>query len=269
MRTATVCCITLFLLAACGHSGSSGGGNPVNDSYLASIVVSVPGAQLTDSLIYTDQKRVARFAQYLTNGGTTNVVTCDFSFSGNSALPDSYSYAITGSAAEIHQLIYDGQGRIIKDTCGSTNFVTYYLYPGNYIICNIRFEGTPDDSHFDTLAIQNGNVANEKVWTTDFTPWQMEADLTLGHATASNPVYKTEIAGSVGPLLYVLSSYNFGGYSDFISKGIVTKISGTGDGVPPGGIGYTPKLDAKGRVSAVTATGVGVPAGIETAFTYY
>lgn len=269
MRTAAVCCITLFLLASCGHSGSSGGGSPVNDSYLASIVINVPGAQLTDSFSYTDQKRVARFAQYLTNNSNTNIVTCDFSFSGNSALPDSYTYAITGGVAEVHQLTYDGQGRITKDTCGSSNFVTYYLYSGNYIVCNIRFEGTPDDSHFDTLTVQNGDITNEKVWTTDFGPWQMEADLTLGHATAANPGYKAEIAGSVGPLLYVLSAYNFGGYSDFISKTIVGRITGTSDGVPPGGIGYTPKVDAKGRVSSVTATGAGVPLGIVTAFTYY
>jgi hypothetical protein len=196
-------------------------------------------------------------------------MTCDFSFSGNSSLPDSYTYALNGSATEIHQLTFDGQGRITKDTCGSTNFVTYYLYSGNYIICHILFEGTTDDSHFDTLAVQNGNVTNEKVWTTDFTPWQQEADLTLSHATAANPGYKAEVAGSVGPLLYVLSAYNFGGYSDFISKAIINKITGTGDGVPAGGIGYTVNTDAQGRVSSVAATGTGVPAGIETAFTYY
>ena len=58
-------------------------------------------------------------------------------------------------------------------------------------------------------------------------------------------------------------------YGDYISKAVMNKISGTGDGLPAGGYNYTVSTDGTGRVSAITLTGPGVPAGAKTVFTYY
>lgn len=269
LRMVTVCCIVISLLVSCGHKDPSGGGNPVNNSYLKSAYTVSPDEQLIDSFTYDDQKKIASFGQYVTNAGNNYFIRCDFSFSGSSTLPDSYVYSDNGGNQETHQLTFDGQGRITIDTCATSHFVTHYTYSGNYIICTILFEGTMDDAQIDSLLVTDGNFTAEKIWGTDNGSWEKQGDVTFGHATAANPGYKAEIAGSVGPLLYVLSVYNFGGWSDYISKSTVNKVTGVADGLPPGGFSYAVHTDAQGRVSSVTPTGAGVPAGIETAFNYY
>lgn len=269
LRAAALCCFFMAMLPSCSHHDDTGGGNPVNNSYLASVYDYVPGALLVDSFTYDAQKRVGRYAQYLTSSGNTYAATFDFSFSGNNALPDSYLYTDEGNNEETHQLTFDGQGRIVKDTCSSNHFVTYYTYSGDYTICSILFEGTMDDAFIDSLKVTDGNLTAEKVWGADYSPWEKQGDIAYGHATAANPGYKAEIAGSVGPLLYVLSTYNYGGYADFISKAVMNKITGVSDGLPASGVNYSIKADSKGRVSTMTASGVGVPSGVQTVFNYY
>ena len=262
------CSFIVFMLSSCGHHNDTGGGNPVNNSYLKSVYTISPDGQLIDSFMYNDQKNIASYGQYVTNNGNHYFVRYDFNFSGSNTLPDSYQYSDNGNNQETHQLTFDGQGRITKDTCATTNFVTYYTYSGNYIICTILFEGTMDDAKIDSLIVTGGNFIGEKLWGTDNGSWVQEGDVAYGHATAANPGYKAEIAGSVGPLLYVLSVYNYGGWSDYISKSTFNKVAGVADGLPPGGFSYSIKVDGTGRVSQLTP--VGVPAGTaEIDYNYY
>ena len=242
----------------------------MNNSYLASARTVSQSTMITDSFSYDDQHRVARYAQYATDGTHSGVITADFTFSGSNALPAGYTYTYNTDAPETHQLTYDGQGRIIKDTSLSGNyFVTYYAYSGNYIINTILFDGTYDNAQIDSLKVTDGNVTGLKVWGEDQGNWEKQGDLSLGHVTAANPGYKEQVANAVGPLLYVLAVYNYGGYNDYISKALTNKITGTSDGLPAAGINYAVGLDATGRVSSIAPTGAGVPAGTKTVFTYY
>ncbi len=137
------------------------------------------------------------------------------------------------------------------------------------MINRILFDGTQSGSQIDTLTVMNGDLTAEKIWGEDQGSWTNQGDLIYGHPTAVNPGYKAQVANTVGPLLYVLTVYNFGGYADFISKTVVNKISGTADGLPTGGLNYTVVVNAKGRVISQAPVGIGIPAGTKTVFTYY
>lgn len=263
-------CLVVLVISSCHNNGSSDGGSPVNNSYLASARIVSQGTIITDSFSYDSQHRVARFAEYETNGTDSADVTVDFNFSGGNALPVSYTATSNGGSPDTHELTFDGQGRITKDTSTSgSHFVTNYFYSGNYVICNILFDGTFNDAQIDTLVITSGNITGEKVWGFDNGTPELQGNLTYGHAAAANPGYKAEVANAVGPLLYVLSVYNFGGYADYISKAVMNKVSGYADGLPSAGYGYNVSTDDKGRVSSIAPTGAGVPAGVKVIFTYY
>ncbi|MBN9379831.1 MAG: hypothetical protein J0H74_03635 [Chitinophagaceae bacterium] len=271
LRTLAPCLSIAVIFSSCSHSGSSDG-NPVNNSYLASARTIGPDGILIDSFAYDAQHRVATFRQIATNGTDSGTMTSVFNFSGNTPLPDSYVYTQNDGTPETHVLTFDGQGRIIKDTsAGVSKFVTYYTYAGDNIICRIFFAGDlSSDAFVDTLIVKGGNMTGAKVWGWDHGvgQWEDQEQTTFGHATAANPGYKAEIAGAVGPLLHVLSVYNFGGHADYISKNIINKITGVVDGLPAGGITYTVHADASGRVSELTPNGVGA-AGYKTVYTYY
>lgn len=268
LQASALCAFIILLFSSCSHHNDAGGGNPVNNSYLKSAYTSSPGEVLIDSFTYDDQKKVASYGQYVTNNGNSYFVRFDFTFSGSNTLPDSYLYSDNANNQETHQLTFDGQGRITEDTCATSHFVTHYIYSGNYIICTILFEGTMDDGQIDSLLVTNGNLTAEKVWGTNNGAWEKQADVTYGHATAANPGYKAEIAGSVGPLLYVLTTYSYGGWSDYISKSTMNKVTGVGDGLPPGGFSYSVNADGSGRVSKLTPAGVAA-GSVAINFNYY
>lgn len=272
LRILALCLSVSFIFSSCSRSGSSGG-NPVNNSYLASARTIGPDGILIDSFSYNAQHRVATFSQYATNGTDSGTMTSTFNFSGNNTLPDSYVYTSNGSTPELHVLTFDGQGRIIKDTSkGVSNFVTYYAYSGNNIICRVFFAGDLNsDAFVDTLIVTDGNMTGAKVWGWDHGvgQWENQEQVTYGHAAAANPGFKAEIAATVGPLLHVLSVYNFGGHADYISKSIINRINGVVDGLPAGGATYTVHADASGRVSQLTPNGVGATEDYKTVYTYY
>lgn len=57
------------------------------------------------------------------------------------------------------------------------------------------------------------------------------------------------MSATVGPLLYVCTLNAYTGYGDFISRNIVEKITGIGDGIPlPGGLNFTAVADASNKV---------------------
>src|SRR5882762_174417 len=102
-------CIVVLILPSCRNGGSSDGGNPVNNSYLASARTIAPGSLIIDSFSYDSQHRVARFAQYATEGTNSADAIMDFTFSGSNTLPDSYTATSSGGAPDPHQLTFDGQ----------------------------------------------------------------------------------------------------------------------------------------------------------------
>ncbi|HVW61654.1 MAG TPA: hypothetical protein VHC48_16490 [Puia sp.] len=273
LRTLALSLAAAVVFSSCSHSGSSdGGGSPVNNSYLSSARTIAPDEIEVDSFAYDAQHRVATFAQYATNGTDSGSMTSVFNFSGSNPLPDSYVYTLNDGTPELHTLTFDGQGRIIKDTStGASHFVTYYTYPGNYIISRVFVAGDlSSEAYADTMVVTDGNWTGAKVWFWDPSEgqWADEEQVTYGHSAAANPGYKAEVANAVGPLLHVLSLYNFSGYADYVSKTIVTKVTGMLEDLPPGGAIYTAHADASGRVTELTPNGLGT-SGYKTVFTYY
>lgn len=268
LRTLTFCSCMAGVFSSCSKKDAGGGGNPVNSSYLSSIRMAGDDEITVDSFIYDAHHQVALFEQYKVDLQNNISDTIWTSFTGTAGhLPDHYTRIAASSGwPDEHQLTYDGQGRIIKDTSLSgSNFVTHYSYSGNYIVCRILFEGTDYDSHIDTLVMKDGNMTGIKVWGIDQGVLEKQADVVYEHATAANPAYKEEIANSVGPLLYVLTVYNYGGYADYLSKSVVSKISGKAEGLPGYSISFKINVDGSGRVSSLTSPGV---AGGDM-FTYY
>jgi hypothetical protein len=268
--TLTFCLAVIAAFSSCSHGGSSDPGNPVNNSYLSSVRSLEPGVVTIDSFTYDAQHKVARYEQFDEEDGQEYHFTAEFSFTGSNTLPDSYVATVNGGTADTHQLTFDGQGRIIKDTSLSgSHFVTYFIYSGNYIIGSTLFDGTLNNALIDTLTIKDGNITGERVWVADNGPLAYQGATTLGHSTAANPGYKPEIANTVGPLLAMLSINNYGGYTDFLSKTVMNKVTGDVEGLPPGGLSYSVSADGQGRVSSVTPHGTDVPDGVKTVFTYY
>ncbi len=264
----TFCACVAGVFSSCSKKDAGGGGNPVNSSYLSSIRVTGDDEIIVDSFVYDANHQVALFEQYKVDLQNDISDTIWTSFTGTAGhLPDHYTRVAASSGwPDEHQLSYDGQGRITRDTSlNGSNFVTYYSYSGNYIICRILFEGTDYDSHIDTLVMNNGNMTGLKVWGIDQGVLEKQADVIYDHAAAANPAYKAEIANSVGPLLYILTVYNYGGYADFLSKSVINKVSGKAEGLPGYTISYKINVDGSGRVSSLTYPGV---AGANT-FNYY
>src|SRR5262245_21096952 len=58
LRTVALCLVASIVLLSCSHGGSSDGGNPVNNSYLASVRSIAQGQTAVDSFVYDDKKRV-------------------------------------------------------------------------------------------------------------------------------------------------------------------------------------------------------------------
>jgi len=271
LRTPALFLVSVLVFSSCHKSETSNGGNPVNNSYLASARSFAPGYLTVDSFIYDASHNVAKFVQYQVDSANsrTDTIYTNFTYSGSSTLPTGYTTTYSSGIPDPHQLTFDGQGRIMKDTSlNGYGFVTYFTYPGNYIISETLYQGAVTDASVDTLTVSNGDVTGEKVWGTNQGSWEKQIDFSFVRASAANPGYKDHIASTIGPLLYVLDSYNYSAYGDYTSRTVISKLSGTAWGIP-GSITYNASLDGSGRVSAITPTGIGVPAGTTTMFTYY
>jgi len=277
IRHLTLCFFIAGIFSSCSKKDGSGDdGKPVNDSYLASARIIAPQSTTVDSFIYDANHRVTKFMVWLedpTNQASDTTFISFSTVSGN-LLPDHLTIAVSDdlSLLDHHQLIYDGQGRITKDTSLSgTGFVSYYSYSGNYIICRVLFNGAIDNYvSIDTLVMKDGNMVGQKLWTINQGVLEQQKNVVFDRGTAANPAYKADIASSVGPLLYILSVYNYRGFSDFLSRYVVKGISGVADGLPGGaGLSYSVSIDGSGRVAATSLDGSSVLSGVKTVFTYY
>ena len=116
----------------------------------------------------------------------------NFTFSGNNALPGGYAAYSSGSVtADVHQLSYDGQNRVTKDSSLSgSGFVTYYSYPNSLVIARVLFDGTAANNQIDTFSLSNGNVGGYKVYMPNDagTSDSLQGNLTYGYSGYANPL---------------------------------------------------------------------------------
>lgn len=248
----------LFLFACSKHNNTGSNNNgPV--SWLSSVSIYNSGTRLTDSILYDPSHRVAQFGQYQfdTTSGPPKVYSWTATFTlppDTAAPPTSYVYAGAG-VPETHQLSYDGQGRITKDTnLVTSGTVMYFSYFNSNIAVKIFFDGSQQDYQLDTLSLTNGNITTSRIHLPNaaHTADSLESSLILGYGGFGNPGYQSGIALAIGPLLYVLQLNTFGSVWDFTSIRAFNSVEdityGQSSGPTSSIITYTQTGDSKGRL---------------------
>jgi hypothetical protein len=210
-----------------------------------------------DSFSYDSSHRIASFMQFEFDTSTGTPLSGNWSavFSlpgGASAVPPSYTNNLTGNS-ELHQLFYDGQGRIIEDSStGVSGWIIYFSYPNNNIAITALLNGTIGNSIVDTLYLSGANIGNVHVYGPNNagTADSLEGVLKFGYSGIANPAYHSAIASGIGPLIYMLSFSGYGANIDPISQKAFNSLSGVGAGLPPNvTINYTLTTDSQGRLS--------------------
>ncbi len=273
----TLLCALLLGALSCKKS-NSGGGQPTSETtYLTSINNYLPGTQIADSISYDSSHRVVNLGYfgYDSTNGINPAIDSQlyaFTFNANEDIPNGYTFTYfqNGPNYDMHQLTFDGQNRISKDTSLSgTGYVAYYTYPTNEIAITVLYNGSFSNSQTDTLLIENGNITAQHIYApnTAGNADSLFADLEFTYGTYANPAYDSLLSNTAGPLLFFLTLNAFGGYEDFISKNLATSVSGYGSILPPGGgLTLTPTSISNGKVTRVAET-LGSQSG-SVVFTY-
>jgi len=267
--------LLVLFIYSCKKSNSSNNNNANSNSWLSSVTSWSSPTSVVDSFSYDSSHRVASYQQFEYDTSTGTPISGNWSaiFSlpaGSSAPPSSYTNNLTG-VSELHQLYYDGQGRIVKDSSlGSSGWVIYFSYPANEIAITGFWDGTIANSIVDTLFLSNGNIGSAHIYGPNNagTADSLEQSIKYGFSGTSNPAYHSAITSSVGPLLYILAISGYGGNYDAISQKAYNAISGVGDGLPSGvTINFTLSDDAQGRLSQQSVNFAGTEAIIS--YRYY
>jgi hypothetical protein len=268
--------LALFLVFSCHKTNSGNNTTPIS-TYLSSVVSYSPQSRTVDSFAYDSLHRLSQFSQYIydtTSGAALyDAQTAHFVYQGTATIPTTYTASDTthGNFGDLHLLSFDGQNRIAKDTSLSgSGFVTYYSYPNNNSAATVLFEGTLQNNQIDTLFLSNGNVSEERIYTSNIPgqPDDLDGDVHFSYASTANPTYHPAITNSIGPLLTILEIDGIGGTVDFQSKNVIDKLTGPAQGLPAGvSINYTLTNDSKGRLSKMSASFGGTIGTI--VFNYY
>ena len=263
MKRILLCAPVFVIMLATSCSKTSKSGNAdVPAFYLSSATTYSAGTTVVDSFSYDSSNRVTQFSQfeYDTLGGTPAVKTwsANFALTGTTAPPASYTYTTNGST-QTHNLSYDGQGRIIKDTCSTTGYVAYYSYPNGNIAMTVLFNGSTANNQIDTIFVGNGNVSavHSYVSNSAGTADSLVGALQFGFSSTANPLYHSALTASVGPLLYILQVDNYGGSLDPISVNAFNTVSGTLDGFSGVTLTFSLINDAVGRLNVMSASLLG------------
>ena len=202
---------------------------------------------LIDSFQYDNSGNLARICQLRTDSTLVPIVrdsiVFTFSYSGNSNLPSTYSYfyyalAINPPASIIQEndsLVFDGQGRLIKDTVmnpsAATGFcVDNFGYTGNTILIKDYMHSftTPAYSTFtDYMVVVGGNLNKDTSYGASFTidfsgnPLQLSTlpgdNSVYSYSALANPLYNPQLANSMGPFLRQFD------IADFISRNLISE----------------------------------------------
>src|SRR5215467_10821065 len=120
MRISILFMAILFLIASCKKDSSTPSQNG-SSNYLSSVRMYSPKTQIVDSFLYDNNNRDATFAQYIYDSKYGNAISTSllavFSFPPNGNLPTGYQFEIpSNNQFESHQLTFDNQNRVIKDS---------------------------------------------------------------------------------------------------------------------------------------------------------
>jgi hypothetical protein len=266
--------LSLVMLAGSCKKSGSGNNTPSNSSYVSSESIYSPQTRLVDSFTYDNTHRLTVFTQikYDTTSGSpqSDTMITSFSYFGENQFPDIYRITQTPNAqyGDVHQLYYDGQNRMVKDSgISGTGYVNYFSYPGSNIVSRVLFDGTASNDQVDTIFFTNGNVTSQHIYYPNNagTADSLSGSPRYGYSTSVNPLYHAGIAGTAGILLNLLAYDGFGGYVDFLSADAINMASNLGGGLPAGTVlNFTVVPDSKGRVAWLTISGA-----FTISFNYY
>ncbi len=211
-----------------------------------------------DSLIYNSNGNLVGYKSWTidsTNGPViTDSASYSFTWTTGTAGPVSYTLTslVNGRPAvpmETHQLAYDNQNRIIKDSLmsggDSLRVAAHYGYIGNLITIDLfSYNGNYIEYEKDSLTLTGSNISKfSNHWDLSSTMFTNYEQYTYGNSP--NPLYNKDLANALGPLLFEVLR------GDFISTQLVTGINAAD--VSDGSTyteNYSWTLDSKGRVVA-------------------
>lgn len=268
-------CLFLCLAAFTGGCSKNNSGTPsTTPAYLSSARFFTPRMQVVDSFHIDFNKRIIQYTQYKydTTSGSPAVdsILVSFTYSGGHTGPDSYMLSRPSVGfSETHQLSYDGQNRLLKDTTvnGSGNFALF-SYPGTDQACNFNYGNSPGTIKSDTLFITNGNVSSLRVYVANSagTGDTIFSVMNFAHSSYPNPAYQQQTASTIGMLLFNLTIIGFSGYADFTSPAIADHLIQIFPNSQSILLSFT--TDSHGRVATAYVPGVPL-AAYSFAFYYY
>jgi YD repeat-containing protein len=211
------------ILFSCKKSASTASPSAL----VSSVVYYNPSTQnsVTFNLKYNSSQQITQLSYYSydTSGGTPYLDSGTYYFTVNAAtnLPSAYMInsrktGYTSNDIETHDLFYDGQGRVIKDTMisGQANpgdsVANYFSYPSNRILVRDYSMYAYDPvngygwgaSAVDTINLSNGNIINQNEYEQDGTGWDPQYSYIVNsYSNYANPFNNPHFSNSLGPLL--------------------------------------------------------------------
>jgi hypothetical protein len=209
-----------------------------------------------DTLIYNSDGNLVGYKSWTIDSTNGPVITdsASYSFAWTSGATGPASYTVSSlvnggfpAPMETHQLYYDNQNRIIKDSLMSggdgSRIVALYGYNGNLLTIDL-FSNTGSYLEYekDTLSISGSNISKlSNHWDLSSNQFTTYQQYTYGNSP--NPLYNKALSNALGALLYDVLR------GDFISTQLVTVIQA--QDVSDGSTyteDYQWTLDSKGRV---------------------
>jgi hypothetical protein len=181
--------------------------------------------RVVTTLQYNAAQQIAHFSwyEYDTSGGVANQdsVGYDFAINTTTNLPSSYTMtgwesSLSNSYVETHDLFYDGQGRLVKDTAitGQNNpgdsAANYFSYTANRIIVREYSMYAYDTVNLttgwgcttvDTINLVNGNIVDQEEYDQNGADWILNYSYTInGFSNYANPLYNQNFSNSIAAL---------------------------------------------------------------------
>lgn len=174
---------------------------------------------------YDAGQQITHFSwyDYDTSGGIADLdsVAYDFTINAATNLPSSYimtgwESSLSNSYVETHNLSYDAQGLLVKDTTitGQANpgdsAADYFSYSANRIIVNQysmyaydTLDGTTGwgCTAIDTINLVNGNIVDQEEYYQNGPQWLLDYSYNInGYSNYANPLYNSNFSNSIAAL---------------------------------------------------------------------
>lgn len=213
----------ICILAACKKNASSPTTLSSNLVTAVSYKNAIAHSTVIFNLKYTSSQQIVQlgFYSYDTSSGVPSLDTGTISFAVNPSTNLPSSYTISGRKdidstvyVETHNLTFDNQGRMIKDTMVTgqslpgDSAASYYFYANNLILCkgysmyyydSVTLGYGWGPTEVDSLTLNNGNLANQVDELQNGTQWVLDNSYMVNnYSSYANPLYTAQLSASLG-----------------------------------------------------------------------